>query len=256
MLAKMQRWRRMKKACTIYRVDDIAPEMNWDNFEKFMDLFMRYNVVPLIGVVPDNQDPKLKVAKKKEYFWEILRKLRDGGKVEIAQHGYQHRYTTHEIHGFYRFCGFKPQSEFAGIPYEKQYDMIQKGREILKVHGLGTDVWMAPGHSFDQNTLRALKALKFKALTDGIGLYPAEKEGILHVPQQAWGPSKSRMGVKTICLHLNGADDAVYRQVEEHVKSDPGIVPFSSVLAHEGSVHQNVINFLYKGIFILNLLRK
>lgn len=246
----------MTKACCIYRIDDVAPEMKWDIFERFMDLFIKHKVVPLIGVVPDNQDPKLKVAGEKEFFWEILKKLKDEGKIEIAQHGYQHKYTTKEIHGFYKLCGFKPQSEFAGIPYQAQHSMIEKGREILRKHGLATDVWMAPGHSFDQNTVLALKSLKFKALTDGIGLYPIVKNGIIQVPQQLWHPEKSIIGVKTICLHLNSAEESVYKKVEEHVKYDHNIVPFSTVLNHKSLGHHYLLNYLYKLIFILKKLRK
>ncbi|MGI6085679.1 MAG: DUF2334 domain-containing protein [Acetivibrionales bacterium] len=244
------------KACSVYRIDDVVPEMIWENFEKFINLFGKYNVVPLLGVVPDNQDPKLKVAKRKEFFWEIIKKLKDEKRVEIAQHGYQHRYRTQEIGSFYKFCGFKPQSEFYGIPYKKQFSMIQKGKEILKNYGLETDIWMAPGHSFDKNTLNALKALKFRAITDGIGVFPTMKDGILHVPQQVWGPVKSIIGVKTICLHLNGADDKMYRRVEEHLKTDPNIVPFSAVLNQANAGQYHLLNFLYKGVFILNMLRR
>ena len=134
--------------------------------------------------------------------------------------------------------------------------MIRKGKEILKAHGLDTDVWMAPGHSFDRNTVLALKMLKFKAVTDGIGLYPIRKDGIVHVPQQIWEPCKTQLGVKTICLHLNSANDRVYKKVEEHVKSDSCIVPFSKVLNHETKVKHRCFNFFYKGIFFLKTLRK
>ena len=63
---------------------------------------------------------------------------------------------------------------------------------------------MAPSHSFDINTLKALKSLGFKAITDGYGFYPHKVEGITLVPQLAWMPFPFiPFGVQTICLHTN-----------------------------------------------------
>jgi hypothetical protein len=41
------------------RLDDITPDMDWERFYKFKALLDRYQVKPLIGVVPDNRDPGL-----------------------------------------------------------------------------------------------------------------------------------------------------------------------------------------------------
>lgn len=38
------------------RMDDITPDMNWDNFLALKALFDKYHICPLIGVVPDNRD--------------------------------------------------------------------------------------------------------------------------------------------------------------------------------------------------------
>ena len=229
--------------------------MNWDNFYEFLELFKKYNVVPLLGVVPDNKDPNLSVAEKEDRFWEIIKKLCEEGTVEISQHGYRHLYTTKKIQLFYRICGFQTQSEFYGIGYKKQYEMIKKGKEIINKHGIDVDIWMAPAHSYDKNTVKALKALGFKAATDGIGLFPVKRGGIMFVPQQVWCPEKSRMGVKTICLHLNNANGELYKKVENHLKSDRNIVSFSSVLDYKTSVHHYIINHLYKAVFVLKLVK-
>ncbi|WP_419041292.1 DUF2334 domain-containing protein, partial [Eisenbergiella tayi] len=34
------------------RMDDITPDMNWDNFLALKALFDKYHICPLIGVVP------------------------------------------------------------------------------------------------------------------------------------------------------------------------------------------------------------
>jgi predicted deacetylase len=244
----------MRKACCIYRIDDITPGMNWGKFYKFLGLFQKYHVVPLIGVVPDNKDPNLTVQKEEAAFWKIIKRLKDEGKIEVSQHGYQHKYITDNIQPFHRFCGFKPQSEFYGLSYMIQYEKIKAGKEIFERNGIEVDTWMAPGHSFDRNTIKALRKLRFRAVTDGIGLFPVKKKEMTFVPQQLWGPEKSYIGVKTICLHLNSADDEMYHRVEEHLKSDSGIVPFSSVLNYEAPNHI-FLNHLYKGVFVFNLIK-
>ena len=245
----------MKKGCCVYRIDDITPGMDWGKFNRYMGLFQKYHVVPLLGVVPDNKDPNLTVGKEEKAFWKIIKKLKDEGKIEVSQHGYQHVYTTDGIQPFLRFCGFKPQSEFYGLGYMRQYEKIKAGKDIFHQNGIDVDIWMAPGHSFDRNTVKVLKKLKFKAITDGIGLFPEKKNGIIFVPQQVWGPVRSRIGVKTVCLHLNSSDEELFNSIEQHLKSDPRIVPFSFVLAGYASVGHPVLNHMYKAVFVYNVIK-
>ena len=53
------------------RLDDITPDMDWESFLRFKELLDRYQVKPLIGIVPDNQDEHLKGSDKgrPEDFW-------------------------------------------------------------------------------------------------------------------------------------------------------------------------------------------
>ena len=44
-------------------------------------------------------------------------------------------------------------------------------------------VFMAPSHSFDADTLRALRDLDFTSITDGFGFYPYDLHGLTAVPQ-------------------------------------------------------------------------
>ena len=43
----------------LIRLDDIAHNMKWDMYKKVKNLFNKYNIKPIIGVIPDNKDPKL-----------------------------------------------------------------------------------------------------------------------------------------------------------------------------------------------------
>ena len=35
------------------RMDDITPDMDWEKFEAFKTILDKYNIKPLLGIVPD-----------------------------------------------------------------------------------------------------------------------------------------------------------------------------------------------------------
>ena len=86
----------------------------------------------------------------------------------VAMHGLNHLYTTKKA-GLFPIGG---KSEFAGLSFEKQKKMIGEGKHLLKDRGIITDIFMAPSHSFDKNTLKALKDNGFTKITDGFGAIP------------------------------------------------------------------------------------
>ena len=43
----------------IIRIDDIAENMNWQLMEKCEELFDKYNIKPVLGVIPNNKDREL-----------------------------------------------------------------------------------------------------------------------------------------------------------------------------------------------------
>lgn len=182
------------------RLDDITPDMNWEAFLKFKELLDRYQVKPLIGVVPDNKDENLKGSNKDrpEDFWAYIAKLQKSGWV-IAMHGYQHIYTTGKG-GIFPLNNF---SEFAGISYEKQRQMLEAGKELLRQKGIETDLFMAPAHSYDQNTLRALRDTGFHALTDGFGSCPYRYQELTFYPISFRTSStlQKKKGYSTMVVH-------------------------------------------------------
>ena len=66
------------------RLDDITPDMDWDSFEAFEALCDRFGVCPLLGIVPQNRDPKLSVGEVREDFWEKIRALRVFAPVKLG----------------------------------------------------------------------------------------------------------------------------------------------------------------------------
>ncbi len=234
----------------IYRMDDITPDMDWDKFWKFINLFKEHNIKPLLGIVPDNRDPKLCKGEKREDFWDVMRKLQQEGIVDFAQHGYRHVYVTKKCGLQGAIYGFTPQSEFVGLTYKEQYEKIKAGREILKNQNINTDIWMAPSHSYDRTTLKVLYELGFKAVTDGISLFPYKKEKLLFIPQQCWRPIGYPIGVITICIHSNEARDDLFGDIRNHVKTKAKFVSFTEIPYAQGLVFKKVINKFFQFYFI------
>ena len=75
----------------LLRFDDIAENMNWHLMDKFEELFDKYNIKPLMGVIPNNKDVDLKSFPKRENFWQIVKNWQSKG-WEISMHGYNHLY--------------------------------------------------------------------------------------------------------------------------------------------------------------------
>lgn len=197
----------------ILRFDDITPGMNWENFLKIKNIATSYNIKSILGVVPENRDPKLS-PNQLMCETEFFNKLKDYDEYgdTIAQHGTYHLYTTANS----GILNINNKSEFAGYSYEEQKNKLLIGKKILQQHDIWQPYFMAPSHSFDINTLKALKALGFEAVTDGYGLYPYDIEGITLVPQLVGKPIKLiPFGVQTICLHTNSMND---RAIDSMIK--------------------------------------
>ena len=107
-----------------FRMDDITPDMDWKSFEAFEQLFERYGCYPLLGIVPDNLDPKLSVDPAREAFWKKMQELQKKGWT-LSMHGCHHVYTTKRGGSF----PLNAQSEFAGKSYEEQYQLLESGQK-------------------------------------------------------------------------------------------------------------------------------
>lgn len=207
----------------LIRFDDVVPAMAWSRFRPFEEIAEELSLPFLIGVVPECRDSKLMVEPVRPDFWSWVRAKQKAGWT-IAQHGYQHVYET----GARGLLGIGRKSEFAGLPYEVQFEKLSRGKIILQNEGVWQDVFMAPSHSFDSETLRALRDLNFTAITDGFGFYPYELWGLTAVPQLVARPLGFGFGVETICLHVNTmSDDAIKRIIDFIHAHHQQIISFS-----------------------------
>ena len=214
----------------IMRLDDIAPNMHWKNYRRVKQLFDDYEVKPLIGVIPDNQDPALLrfPAVSEEEFWQEIKEVRQSG-WHVAQHGYRHEYVNRCA----GLLGTSDGSEFAQLSYAEQLAKISRGRAILKQHGISVDTFMAPSHSFDATTLVALRDAGFRYVTDGFALYPYAQDGLVFVPQLTATPRPMPCGMHTFCLHLNGFGERDHRKLQNFVqRHHRQVITFADGLAN------------------------
>jgi len=193
----------------LIRLDDLCPTMDHRRFSRVVELLDRHDVRPLGGLVPDNHDPDLECSEADPEFWARMRELAGRG-WRFAQHGYTHEgvpVASDEL-------GLSPLTEFAGRPEQDQRERLAHGRELLAAEGLATDVFMAPFHSYDGATLRALAAEGFRYVTDGYGLFPFTREGLVFLPQLFEWDANAGVGVYTLCLHPSNMDEAAFSRLE------------------------------------------
>lgn len=187
------------------RLDDITPDMDWDRFLAFKEILDGCGIKPLIGVVPDNRDENLHRTKAADNFWKYIKELQENGWC-VALHGYRHIYTTKKGGLFPLNCF----SEFAGVPFDRQKEMLSEATEILEKNGIRTDIFMAPAHSYDRNTLKALKELGYCKMTDGFGSRPYRWQEMTFYPISFLlsRSLKKKSGITTMVVHTNEIDAA------------------------------------------------
>jgi predicted deacetylase len=199
----------------LIRFDDLCPTVDGARWAGNEALVRRLGIKPLVAVVPENRDPELVRGKADPGFWEHLRELQAEGWT-LGLHGFQH---LCEAHGW----GLVPlhdRSEFAGLSEWEQHYKLERGLAILRGHGLAPTVWVAPRHGFDATTLRVLKSLGIEIVSDGLGLFPFQQDGMLWLPQQLWSGEERAQGLWTILIHTNTQTDAEFDRLagflEEH----------------------------------------
>ena len=230
-----------------FRLDDIAPNMNWDNFNLVVSILKKHSIKPLLAVIPDNKDSKLLGYPADPNFWWIINELRQNGWV-IGQHGYQHMSK-----GGGGILGIHNSGEFGGLDFKFQESMIISGKEIIKTNIVNPEIFIAPRHSFDKNTIEALKINDFNYISDGIALYPFKKWGLVWLPQILWRPRKGLFGMITIALHPNTMTDKDFNKLKEFIgRNREKIGNFSELT----SWHSQTNAFKKIFTFLINLFFK
>ena len=240
----------------IFRLDDICPDMNYNNFVRIKEIFIKYNIKPIIGVIPCCNDNKLRMQAQGHFvdedkFWHEMKQLQDNNGWEIALHGYDHVYISKDS-GIFKT---NKRSEFAGLPYEVQIEKIEKGKRILESKGLNIRAFMAPAHSLDWNTIEALKQNEIYVVTDGLSAFPYVIRDVLFVPQISSWPKRKIIGVDTVCLHINTWTEKMFDKLEYFLNNNKiDIISFSEAKSTRGACLIN--SFVYFKVKMRRALSK
>ena len=184
----------------IIRLDDAAPNMKIQHWLKIEEILDKYNIKPIVGVIPDNKDLKLiHEYEHVEDFWGIVQKWQSKN-WNIAIHGYQHLYLTKQ-------GGLNPinmRSEFAGLSLDEQIKKLVSAEEVFKQKKIEGKIFFAPSHTFDENTIIAIREYtNIEVISDTIAFMPYIYQNIKFLPQQYSYVRKSIFPFTTFCYHPN-----------------------------------------------------
>lgn len=215
----------------ILRLDDATikyDKAKWDRIEKVL---YKYSVKPLVGVIPNCEDTSFEKYEENPQFWNKVHDWISKGWT-IAMHGYNHVYCTQS-------GGMNPinkRSEFAGLSLDKQKQKIAAGVSILRHHGIEPVIFFAPSHTFDLNTLEALREeSNIRIISDTVANDVYKSDGFTFVPQQSgkvrWLPFKT----VTFCYHPNTLSNEGFLELENFLeKNNQQFVEFPQKQINKG----------------------
>lgn len=226
----------------VIRLDDACPTMNHLNWRRMEDILDRYGVLPVAGVIPDNQDADFH-WEYQDSFWETVQSWQEKGWT-IAQHGYEHRYHYHTPGRGYFQLSHSTNTEFAGLSYEEQVKKLKSGYERLLERGIRPTCFFAPAHTFDAVTVEALKELEGIAfVSDGYAFYPYKKQEMLFLPSICDGPFDMPTcgGIYTFVFHPSFMKEGDFQRLEDFLEKNAGKVIPAEEAAAKSRAHQGVL---------------
>jgi len=231
----------------IIRIDDIAENMNWRLMESCEKLFDKYNIKPVLGVIPNNQDQELLNYPRKEEFWEQVRIWKKKG-WEISMHGYTHIYNQSTNKKDY--FGYGGKSEFFGEKFETQKLKIKNGLKKFNEENIKIRSFYAPNHTYDLNTFKALKECEITNVIDGYGIMPYTSKGLNFVPQLFYKVLMLPFGIQSTQIHINYWKEKDFENFVNFIeKNNRKVITLDKALNKiNNSFFYKLINFLSEKI--------
>lgn len=202
----------------LIRLDDACPTMDSLKWQRMEDLLDAYGVRPMVGIIPANDDPKQKIDVEDPEFWTKAKTWEKKG-WSIAFHGYDHCYISNK-----GLSGLNPiwaRSEFAGVPLAEQKKKIREGMKIFNSHDIYPKYFFAPSHTFDVNTLQALREESdIRIISDTIATRPYHRGDFAFIPQLGGACVDMRIyGVWTFCLHPSAMTEEDFVATEKFLQA-------------------------------------
>ena len=227
----------------LIRLDDIAENMNWDLMKKSELLFDKHKIKPLLGVIPNNEDSQLLTYPKRNNFWDQVRNWRDKG-WKIAMHGNTHVYDKMcKKDDYFNYGG---GSEFFGHSLETQITKIKNGLKKFNDEKIKIGTFFAPNHTFDKNTLIALKKSGINVVIDGYGLMPYTEHDIKFIPQLFLKALLLPFGIQSTQIHLNYMKEKDFDNFVHFVEKN-----FNRIISYDQTIKKINNNLSYKFVRVL-----
>lgn len=194
----------------LLRLDDASERWNRTNWLRMHQLCQKHGIKPIVAIIPLNQFEKCLVYSKDPAYHATMKAWLQEGWTP-ALHGYHH--VLHASRG-----GLNPvnnRSEFVGLPLVKQRELIRNGIFALKEIGINPSVFVAPAHTFDENTLKALKAeSNIDIISDTIATDIYYQDEFYYIPQQSGNVRELKFPTVTFCYHPNTMTDSSFEKLD------------------------------------------
>lgn len=225
--------------------------MDLDLLKTIVNIFSKNNVVPLLAVIPENNDKSLcHTNYNKIDFWMLLNKWEADGTIEVAQHGYAHKLIETNVKSpLYRHVN-PAVDEFANHSQDEQDSLVLKGKVFLENKGLSPIAWVSPAHFISLLTISSIKSAGYTIVSDGLGFVPFRSFNLTFIPQQFERPRYFPFGIVTFCLHPNVRVLELMSSINEFMeKNADQIIRFSEAKNKDINFIFQLINFLSIPVF-------
>lgn len=201
----------------LIRLDDACPTMCASKWQRIEEILDRYYLRPMVGIIPNNKDPMQQIDSADYAFWDKVKDWEKKGWA-IALHGYDHCFISNG--GMNGLNPLWKRSEFAGVSFEQQKEKIRKGVAILKNHRIEARYFFAPAHTYDENTLQALRSeSNIRIISDTIATKPYRKDDFVFIPQLGGHCTEMKIsGIWTFCLHPSAMTEENFYSTEKFLK--------------------------------------
>lgn len=227
----------------ILRLDDACERMDLTKWNKVEDILDKYSIKPLVGVIAKCEDKDMNSYSFNCDFWNLVDRWLDKN-WDIGLHGFNHVYSSN--------CGginpVHKRSEFAGLPLAEQKEKMKNAIAVFSKHGIHPKVFIAPSHTFDSNTLLALKEeTNIQFISDTVAWKPYFEDGFVFVPQQSGHFRKLHGGIFTFCYHPNTMSDDDFLRFENFIsKYRKLFIKFpDTIVKRKKNLFDKMFNWLY-----------
>ena len=234
----------------LIRIDDIHPKMNYQNFLLLEKLFDKYDIKPTIAVIPENKDQSIcsRNSKSIKNFWKKIHLLYSKG-WNVSAHGLNH--TLSNVPENLSIIKHAVKSEFINKKLKQQIQIIKSSLDIFNKNNIKITSYTFPAHSFNFDSLSALKKNNINIVYDGLFFRPVIIKNILFVPQQLWRPRLVPFGTWTICLHPNNLKKSDIENLSKFIsKNYKNFITFNDIF--ELKINKvNLVDMLFSYLFAL-----